>query len=156
MLATLFYPMGRIGPATFRNAALVLIAIGALLNLVPLVYVSLFLPMVGMVLIYPWAVIWVKRFHDAGKPGWMFLAVLVPWLVVSAGVSWFLSREFGVAPVTGATPAEAMAHATVQMRTMAIPGTVAATIISLAFALVVNEELKSDPDENAHGAPTGR
>ena len=155
MLETLFNPMGRIGPVTFRNAALLLIGIGAMLGLTPLVYPSLWLSLASMALLYPWAVIWVKRFHDAGKSGWMFLAVLVPWAIVGSGVSWFISREFGVAPTPGITPAEAMAHATVQMQQVAIPGTIASTIISLAVALVVNEELKSDPNENAHGAPAG-
>lgn len=153
MLGALLYPDGRIGPVTFRNAALVLIAIGAGMGLMPLVWPSLILSFVGMVFIYPWAVIWVKRFHDAGKSGWMFLAVLVPWLAVQMTAGWFISRQFGMATPAPGTPAEIMAHALVQMQAIAIPGTIASTVIALAVALVVNEELKSQPGENKYGSP---
>jgi uncharacterized membrane protein YhaH (DUF805 family) len=96
----------------------------------------------------------VKRFHDAGKSGWMFLAVLVPWLAVQMTVGWFISRQFGMAtPAPGTPPAEIFAHAAAQMQVVAIPGTIASVILALAVALVVNEELKSQPGENRYGAP---
>jgi uncharacterized membrane protein YhaH (DUF805 family) len=155
MLATLLSPGGRIGPVAFRNAALILIALGACFGLVPLVWPSLILSFAGFVFIYPWVVIWVKRFHDAGKSGWMFLAVLVPYMAVQMGAGFFIRRQFGLADVPGATPAEVMAMVPAQMQAVAIPGTIVATIIALAFALVVNEELKSDPAENAYGPPSG-
>lgn len=156
MLGTLLYPDGRIGPVTFRNAALVLIAIAAGLGLVPLVWPSLLLSFVSMVLIYPWAVIWVKRFHDAGKSGWMFLAVLVPWLAVQMAAGWFISTQFGLGqPAPGTPPAEVFAHAAANMQMIAIPGAIASTIIALAVALMVNEELKSQPGDNKYGPPGG-
>lgn len=112
MFDTLLNPGGRIGPVAFRNAALVLIAIGASMGLLPLVWPSLILSLVSMVFLYPWAVIWVKRFHDAGKSGSMFLAVFVPWLAVQMTAGWFISRQFGMAsPAPGTPPAEIMAQA---------------------------------------------
>lgn len=39
------------------------------------------------------------------------------------------------------------------MQAIAIPATIASTILALAVALVVNEELKSQPGGNAYGAP---
>jgi uncharacterized membrane protein YhaH (DUF805 family) len=154
MLGTLFYPDGRIGPVAFRNAALVLIAIGACMGLMPLLWPSFFLSLISLVMLYPWAVIWVKRFHDAGKSGWMFLAVFVPWLAVQMTAGWFISRQFGMAtPPPGTPPAEIFAHAAAQMQAIAVPGAISSTVIALAVALVVNEELKSQPGENRFGSP---
>ena len=155
---TFFNPMGRIGPVTFRNAALILIAIGGCLSLVPLVWPSLILSLISMVLLYPWAALWIKRFHDAGKSGWMFLAVLVPWIAANWAAGYFIGQQFGmaIAPVPGTTPAEAFAQAAARMQSIAIPTAIASVVIALAFALVINEELKSDPAENAYGSPPAR
>src|SRR4051812_3093323 len=98
---TLFNPMGRIGPVTFRNAALILIAVSAAIGLTPLVLPQLWwLSFVSMVLIYPWAVIWVKRLHDAGKSGWLFLAILVAMMIVSFLANRFLTSRFTPPPPT--------------------------------------------------------
>jgi uncharacterized membrane protein YhaH (DUF805 family) len=86
---TMLNPQGRIGPVTFRNAATILIAIGAILTLLPLALPALTaLSLVSVVLIYPWVVIWVKRLHDAGKSGWMFVIVLVLYLIASFASSF--------------------------------------------------------------------
>ena len=154
MLHTLFYPDGRIGPATFRNAALILIVAGAVVSLTPLALPGLWMITFASVLfIYPWAVIWVKRFHDAGKSGKWFFAVFVPWLVTGLVANHFISAEFGLAPPQPGTPIDIGAFMSAQIRAVALPATIASVIISLAFALVVNEELKSQPEANAYGTP---
>ena len=67
-MQTIFNPFGRIGPTTFRNTALILLAIGACLSLLPWVRPDMaLLSIASLLLFYPWLVIWVKRFHDAGK-----------------------------------------------------------------------------------------
>jgi len=156
-MQTLFNPMGRIGPVTFRKAALILIAISAMISLLPLVAPQMaMLTFASMVLLYPWAVIWVKRFHDAGKSGKMFLAVLAAWWVVGAIVNWFISAQFAppVVPPTDPASFSVMAAMTEQMVAVALPATIANTMISLAFALLINEQIRSDPGTNEYGAPS--
>ncbi len=159
-MQTFFSPMGRIGPVTFRNAALILIAIGAAISLMPLVAPQLAMfTFASLVLLYPWAVIWVKRLHDAGKSGKLFLAILAAWWVVSAIASWFISSQYGTPMVPPTDPAEranfsVVAAMTEQMVAVALPATIANVMISLAFALLINEQLKSVPGHTDHGAPS--
>jgi uncharacterized membrane protein YhaH (DUF805 family) len=152
---TLLDPEGRIDPVTFRDAAMILIGIGAVLSLLPLAAPALtMVSFISFVLLYPWLVIWVKRFHDAGKSGWTFLLVLVLWLIVNAGAHSLISAQF--APAQGAKPTnlpEAMAFITARMQATAIPNTIASVIISLAFVLIGNALLKSDPKPNAYNPP---
>jgi len=149
-------PSGRIGPATFRNAALILIAIGAVFSLLPWLRPDMaMLSFVSMILIYPWIVIWVKRFHDAGKPGSRFLAVLVPWLITGVAANRLIVPRFVPNPPP-VDPHFVMASMAAQLAANALPATIIGSIISIAFALVVNEELKSDPAENAYGPPPPR
>ncbi|HJR56701.1 MAG TPA: DUF805 domain-containing protein [Rhizomicrobium sp.] len=157
MLQTLFYPDGRIGPVAFRNAALALIAAGAAVSLTPVAVPALWMvSFAGFLFLYPWVVIWVKRFHDAGKSGWWFLAVFVPWLVTGAIANHFITAEFGLAPPQPGTPVDIWGYMAAQTQAIALPATIASVVISLVFALVVNEELKSDPGENRHGSPPAR
>jgi len=144
-------PFGRIGPVTFRNTAIILIAIGACFSLLPLIRPELAaLSFASLVLIYPWIVIWVRRFHDAGKSGKLFLVVLVVYLITVLAVNRFIVARF-IPAQPPIDPHFVWASMVAQMRANALPGTIASVIISLAFALVVNEELKSDPAENAYG-----
>src|SRR3954468_15564352 len=154
-MQTIFNPFGRIGPTAFRNNALILLAIGACLSLLPWVRPDMaLLSFASMLLFYPWLVIWVKRFHDAGKSGKFFLVVLVLWLIAGFAGNRFIVSRFVVAPPID--PQFVIASMKAQMQANALPGTIVSVIISLAFALVINEELKSDPAENAYGPPPAR
>jgi uncharacterized membrane protein YhaH (DUF805 family) len=154
-LETILNPSGRIGPVTFRNAALVLILIGALFSILPYFRPDLALiSFASLLLLYPWVVIWVKRFHDAGKPGSRFLIVLVAWLVAGVAANHFLVSRFVPNPPP-IDPNFIWLSMQAQMQANALPGTIVSTLLSLGFALVVNEELKSDPGENAYGPPEG-
>ncbi len=149
-------PFGRIGPTAFRNAALILIAIGACLGLLPWVRPDMaLLSFANLLLIYPWVAIWVKRFHDAGKSGKLFLGVLAVWLIVGFAANRLIVSRFVPAPPP-VDPHFIMASIMAQMHANALPGTIVSVILSLAFALVINEELKSDPAENAYGPPPVR
>ena len=155
-METILNPFGRIGPVTFRNTAIILIAIGAMFSLLPLIRPELaMLSFASLLLFYPWLVIWVKRFQDAGKSGKMFLAVLVLWFITGVAVNRLIVARFIPAPPP-VDPHFVMASIIAQMQANALPGTIASVIISLAFALVVNEELKSDLGENAYGPPPTR
>lgn len=152
---TILNPSGRIGPVTFRNAALILILIGALFSILPYFRPDMALvTFASMLLIYPWMVIWVKRFHDAGKPGSRFLIVLAVWLVAGLLANKFLVSLFVPNPPP-IDPNFIWLSMQAQMQANTLPGTIVSTLISLGFVLVVNEELKSDPGENAYGPPEG-
>ena len=150
---TLFNPQGRIGPVTFRNAALILIAIGAVISLLPLVQPALaVLSFASLLLLYPWVVIWVKRLHDAGKPGAMFMLILVVWLVTGVTASFLITRRF-VPPQAPVDPRNVMASMAAQLHATALPGTIVSAVIALAFVLIGNALLKSDPALNPYGPP---
>jgi len=155
-MESILNPFGRIGPAAFRNTALMLIAIGACFGLVPWVRPDMaLLSFANLLLIYPWVVIWVKRFHDAGKPGTWFLVVLVVWLIVGFAANRLIVSRLIPAPPP-VDPHFVWASVMAQMHANALPGTIVSVIISLAFALVINEELKSDSGENAYGPAPAR
>src|SRR3954468_1787570 len=154
-MQTIFNPFGRIGPITFRNTALILLAIGACLSLLPWLRPDMaLLSIASLLLFYPWLVIWVKRFHDAGKSGKFFLVVLALWLIAGYAGNRFIVSRFVVAPPID--PKFIWASVRAQMHANAVAGTIVSLIISLAFALVINEELKSDPAENAYGPPPAK
>ena len=157
---TMLNPQGRIGPVTFRNAAMILIAVGAILSLLPLALPALTaLSFVSLVLIYPWVVIWVKRLHDAGKSGWMFVVVLVLYLIASFASSYFISAQFAPAQAPVANPADlsaAMASMTAQMQAAALPNAIVSVVISLAFVFAGNALLRSDPAPNVYDVPHKR
>lgn len=154
-METILKPSGRMGPAAFRNTALMLILVGACFSLLPLVRPQLAaLSFASLLLFWPWMVIWVKRFHDAGKSGKMFVAVLVVWMIAAAAVNQFIVKRFVDAPPVD--PRFIWASMVAQMQASAIPATISGVILSLAFALIINEELKSDPAENAYGPPPPR
>jgi uncharacterized membrane protein YhaH (DUF805 family) len=153
-MQTVLNPFGRLGPVAFRNAALVLIAIGACFSLIPLINPGLAaLSFCGVLLLYPSIVIWVKRFHDAGKSGWWFLAVFAGQLVAGVVANRFIVARF-VPPPPPVDPNFIWQSMVAQMQANAIPNTISSVIISLAFILVINEELKSDPQENKYGPAT--
>jgi uncharacterized membrane protein YhaH (DUF805 family) len=155
-METILNPFGRIGPVTFRNVALILIATGAMFSLLPLVRPDMaLLSFASLLFFYPWLVIWVKRFHDAGKSGKMFLVVLVAWLITGVAVNRFVVARFIPTPPP-VDPHFVMASISAQMQANALPGTIASVLISLAFVIFINEELKSEPGENAYGPPLTR
>ncbi len=156
-LATdMFNPKGRLRASGFQTAALILIAIGAIFSILPVVNPALAtLGIVSLVLIYPWVVIWVKRLHDAGKSGWLFLAVLVVWLIVSFAASAWISAQFGPPPDPNApTDLETiMATMGETARATAVPSTIASVVISVVFVVGLNAILKGDVGPNAYGPP---
>ncbi len=41
-------------------------------------------PIITLVFLYPLLAVWVKRLHDRGRPGYMVIVFLVPWLLHQA------------------------------------------------------------------------
>lgn len=74
MLSTYLSPAGRMSPSDFKKSALILIVVGVLFSIPELLGIKSLSALAGIVsfaLIYPWIVIWIKRYHDGGKSGWM-------------------------------------------------------------------------------------
>jgi uncharacterized membrane protein YhaH (DUF805 family) len=113
------------------------------------------LSFLSLALIYPWIVIWVKRFHDAGKSGSMYLVVIVLWLIAGAAANFFVTRRF-VPPQPPVDPHNLLASVTAQMQANALPGTIVSVVIALTFVLVGNAVLRSDPAPNAFGPAHAR
>jgi len=159
----LLNPQGRIGPSDFQRGALILIAIGFVLAILPLVSFALsFLGILGLVLIYPWAVIWIKRLHDAGQSGWMFIAVALAWFVVSLIVGGIVSALFMgdvAADMAKVDPEDfgALMRASVEAsRATILPSAILNAVVAYGFVYAGNMILKSEPTENQYGpAPSG-
>lgn len=153
----LFSPSGRLGPASFQKAALILIVIGFVLSLATLISVSLGIiaGVISLALIYPWIVIWVKRLHDAGKSGWMVLLVILVYLIVSMIASQIITGMFGsAAPAAAPTDFSGMmAMIQAQAQATALPNAIVSALISVIFVFAGNAILKSDPGTNRFGPP---
>ncbi len=152
MTTTMLDPKGRLGPTGFRNAALILIAVGTALSILSVLSPALMLlGFVSLALIYPWVVIWSKRLHDAGKSGWLFLLVLVLYLIATFAASYFIGQQYDPPVDPNADLEQMMATMTEAAQATAVPSTIASVVISLAFVFAGNALLRSDPGPNAHG-----
>lgn len=87
-------PNGRIDQSAYWRGALILFAISAVLTAAS-AYVSVAISFLGVIFIWPWIAIHVKRFHDAGKTGWLTLAMVVLAIVVSAIAGLVLTPLLG-------------------------------------------------------------
>lgn len=80
----LFSPNGRIGAAQFQKGALILIVLGFLIKVSPMInfQLSMILGIIGWVFIWCWIVLWIKRYRDSGKSGWMCLIPIIIFAVL--------------------------------------------------------------------------
>lgn len=153
----LLNPQGRLGPKAFQKNGLILVAIGLVISLISAINIVLggLLGIVSLVLIYPWVVIWVKRLHDAGKSGWLFLLVLLVWLIVSMIVGMIVGMIFASAGVAaGAAGYDSPRAIMSAMQAATVPSAICSAIVAVAFVFAGNAFLKSDPGPNKYGAPT--
>lgn len=165
MIGLFFSPKGRIGPAAFQFAAIILIGIGFVLNLAPFFSTSLTViaSLLSMVMLWPWIVIWVKRLHDAGKSGWMVLLVFAALLVINMVIGQVLTSML----VDQAAMNEAVANAGADImaaleitteftKPVQIPSAISGAVIGFLIVLLGNKLLKSDPEENQYGPATSQ
>lgn len=152
---------GRLGPAAFQKAVIVLIVIGLIINLSGLVsmQLALILGILGLVMIWPWLAVWVKRYHDADKSGWMVLVPLVVTIILGFIADYVLNQvipidksaiEQAASGGMGAIIQASMEAAKSQMLPKALIG----ALISLVVMFGFNAMIKSDPEENRFGPPT--
>ena len=86
-------PNGRIDQATYWRAVLILLGISAALSVVS-AFVSPFLGIAGLLFIWPWIAVHVKRLHDSNKSGWLTIAIVVLAVVVSMIASFIRRTDF--------------------------------------------------------------
>lgn len=162
----LFSPSGRIGPNEFMKGVMPLVIIGFILSLLPALGPGLgALSIVGIVLYWCWIVLWIKRYHDAGKSGWMCLIPIIVFLVIGGIVSYFLTTMF-TDPEVAAAAAEAAASGDVAAalqsalsgggltKTGILVVGAASSVVSYIIAFVFNGMIKSDPHDNQFGPAT--
>jgi len=162
----LFSPSGRIGPGQFMSGVTVLVVISLVLQLLPIfIPALLLLNIIGLVLIWCWVVIWVKRYHDGGKSGWMCLIPIVVWIIVGAIVGVVLAGMFADpdAALAAAEAAEAGDFGAIfqsmgtggMTTTGAIINAVTGAVISYVIAMIFNNTIKHNDHDNQFGPVAG-
>ncbi|OZB12791.1 MAG: hypothetical protein B7X53_17485 [Hyphomonas sp. 34-62-18] len=164
-------PNGRIDQPTYWRAVLVLFGISAALSVVS-AYVSPFIGFAGILFIWPWIAVHVKRFHDAGKTGWLTVAMVVLAVVVSFVLAAFLPGLFGVDPAamqeemqreieqaaSSGNPAAAMSVAMEASKKASqaqlLPGILSTLIVTGVVGAVMGL-FKTDPNDNQYGPGPG-
>ena len=155
----LFSPNGRINSSEFTKAALILIALGFILALPEALgmtgALTTIAALISFLLLYPWVVIWIKRYHDAGKSGWTSLVPIIIYIIAAIVLMMvLLGDEFMAmfqAASEGASQAETEAMAEEMGQGKQIPLLIATTVLSAAIALGFNAIIKRDDHENQFG-----
>lgn len=163
-----FSPNGRIEQPTYWRGVITLFVISAVLSAIS-AYVSPFIGILGLIFIWPWIALHVKRFHDAGKTGWLTVAMVVLAIVVSFIAGMLLLGIFGVNSAamqeqmmrdmenmqTG-DAGEMMSYAMEQSKLMAqkqlLPNILSTGVVTGVVGVVMGL-FKSDPNENQYGPP---
>lgn len=109
----LFGAGGKLSPMEFAQGLVFIVLVGWAINILSLIpglalimgFVGL---VVGLVLAFGWVCIFSKRFHDAGKSGWLTLAAIVAAIILFMIVGAILNPIFGVPTVTSLSDLSAM------------------------------------------------
>ncbi|WP_339335777.1 DUF805 domain-containing protein [uncultured Maricaulis sp.] len=115
----LFGSAGKLGPQAFAQGLIAIVVVNLLIQFLTLVPgLGLIFGLIGIVVglasIYAWVCIYSKRFHDAGKSGWMTVAAIFGVIVVAIIAGAVLMPVFGGsltanAGMIGGTPGSVMA-----------------------------------------------
>ncbi len=156
----LFSPNGRISSSEFMRGATILIIIAAVLAILPMISYKIgsILGVLGLVMIWCWIVLWIKRFRDGGKSGWMSLVPIAVFIVASMIVGSVMSSMFAgdmanemaeaIESAGEAGDLGAMFKMMGQMgeaaaKKTAIPNAISGAIVSYVIAYVGNMMIKS-------------
>lgn len=163
MNAGLFFnPQGRITKAQFQTGALVLIALGFVLALIPVVFGGMALMaassvvlIIQLVTYWCWIALWVKRLHQGSITGWMTVLVVLGWFflssIVGTVVTVTLAPELMSASPQGGDFMEMMQQSMEASREIALPSAIASAIVSAVYVLILNAVLPSHDGENKFG-----
>lgn len=165
-------PNGRIDQPTYWRAVLILFGVSAALSVIS-AYVSPFLGVAGLLLIWPWIAVHVKRFHDSGKSGWMTLAMVVLAFVISFVAGMALMGVFGAttlalqedmqremeAAASGGDPSAAITAAMDATKRIAqaqlVPNLLSSALVTAVVGFVMGAINKTDPNDNQYGPGPG-
>jgi len=156
----LFSPSGQISSSEFMRGAIILIAIAAVLAILPMLSYTLgtTLGLLGIIMLWCWIVLWIKRFRDGGKSGWMCLIPIIIWFIISAIVGTVISSMFigdmaaEMSEMTESAASSGDLGAMFKMigqageataKKTAIPQAVVGAVISYAIAFVGNNMIKN-------------
>jgi uncharacterized membrane protein YhaH (DUF805 family) len=170
-MAQFFSPNGRIDQPTYWRAVLILFVISAALSAVS-AFVSPFLGFVGLIFIWPWIAVHVKRFHDSGKSGWLTIAMVVLALIVSLVSSFILPGLFGIDQLAlqeemqrdieraaSGDPSLAISAAMEASKKVAqaqlLPSILATGIVTGVVGFVMGLINNTDPNDNQYGPGPG-
>jgi len=164
MNAGLFFsPQGRITKGQFQTGAFVLIAISFVFAVLPaviggtaLMAVSAITTLIGLVMIWCWIALWVKRLHQGGITGWMTILLALGWFFVNSIVGTVVTAV--LAPdLMSMEPSgdfmEMMQQSMEASRAVAIPSAIAGAVVSILYVFVANAALPSNEGENKFGPP---
>lgn len=160
MLNLLFSPNGRLSSGEFMKLAAGLIVLGVLFSLPQLMgmspVASSLTTLLGLVSYYCWVVIWIKRYHDAGKPGVMCLIPIAVYIVLATIVSLSMMGNIFTEMMNIAAEGGAMTPQEQQdlMRPVMLPMIIGNTIVAAIVAFGFNAIIKHDPSHNQYG-PSG-
>ncbi len=161
-MGSLFFSMkGRINGSIFQKGAFILIAIGAVLTLITYFVpgLTIILSLLSLVLIWPWLALWIKRFHDAGKSGWMSLLALIVWGLFSwvgslvVNIIKPIDEDMVQEAMTSGNLAAIIEAFTLAARPQFFLALASSIIVSLLVVFLFNAIIKSDPEENQFGNP---
>ena len=162
----LFSPSGRIGSGQFMSGATILVVLGMVMTLIPVFVPALaMLMLLGLVMYWCWIVLWVKRYHDGGKSGWMCLIPIISWVVLGSIVGAIVTKMFAdpdkLAAVEDLTNsgdimgALSLSMAGTTTLIGSIIGVVATAAVSYVIAMVFNNTIKHDAHDNQFGPEAG-
>ncbi len=166
-------PNGRIDQPTYWRGVLILLAISIAISAIS-AFVNPFIGMLGIVFIWPWIAINVKRFHDSGKSGWLTIAIVVAAMILSFILGAILPGLFGVDMLglqadmqreiedvtSGGDPSEMMSVMTASTQRIAqaqlLPNIVSTAIVTGLIGVLMGVINKTDQNENKFGpGPSG-
>lgn len=164
-------PNGRIDQATYWRGVITLFVISAVVSVLS-AYVSPFLGLVSLIVIWPWIVLHVKRFHDAGQTGWITIGMVVLAIILSMVLSFILPALFGVDMIAmqeemmrdmedmsasndpGAMIAASMEASKKMAQAQLLPSLLSTAIVTGVIGFVMSL-FKSTPGPNKYGTPPG-
>ena len=161
----LFSPSGRINSGDFMKGVTLIVIVTVVLGLLPVLSTGLAaLGIIGFVFLWCWVVLWVKRYHDAGKSGWMCLVPIIVYIIVALIVNSVVSSMF-IDPNFAAVIEEATESGDLSAlfkaagsggltKTGLIVKALAAGAVSYGIAFLFNNMIKGDAGDNQFGPQT--
>lgn len=156
MLNLLFSPSGRINSSEFMKGAITLVILAVILALPEIMgmkSIAAIASIVSLVLLYCWVALWIKRYHDGGKSGWMSLVPILVYVIAAMALMFFMMGDVFAQAFQAAAEGEQMstAEAEAMAAGKALPYTIANAVLSLAVAFLFNSMIKHDPSDNQYG-----